>query len=321
MRCNGNKGFTLVELIAVIAIVAIIVGMVVPTAINYVTNARQTADKQTLAVLNDAINRYKMEGGSLAALTAGKPYANLLTELQTPVSWNGLSHQFLRGGGPYEQAMTVAATGSGRSYKLTGINSYNEGSGTAIVSGGQVVSPNLVDEDFEQGGTPSGWVGSGTYDFDAGAGMNGSNHLSITDYTSSVTTPAYASHQAGSASFIFRPNHEPSGGDPFFSNGIVTAVYRSDTKFQINVIDSGNGGVGTNLFAAGVNYYIWIDYDSRSGGVCNMYVSTTSTKPGTPEATYAYASGNTTTSVALLGGSYWQDKVYHYDDLVITAGE
>jgi len=90
-----------------------------------------------LTVLNDAINRYKMQGGELAALTAGKPFANLLTKLQTPVTWNGLTHQFLKDNDDFPNALTIDALGSRSTYRLTRFNDYNEGGGGNIVSGGE----------------------------------------------------------------------------------------------------------------------------------------------------------------------------------------
>lgn len=49
----GNKGFSLVELIVVIAIMAILVGLLAPTLIKYVTNATNSKD----AANKDEVNR------------------------------------------------------------------------------------------------------------------------------------------------------------------------------------------------------------------------------------------------------------------------
>jgi len=125
------KAFTLVELLATIAILAALVAVSLPFIANYVSTARARADEQTLLILNDAINRYKMGGGSLTALTAGKPLPNLLSALQAPVSWNGVTHQFLRSGENIPSATTIEATGSGAAYRLTAFNSFNQGGGSA----------------------------------------------------------------------------------------------------------------------------------------------------------------------------------------------
>ena len=45
---NDNKGFSLIELIVVIAIMAILVGVMAPNVIKYVERSRESADKQLL---------------------------------------------------------------------------------------------------------------------------------------------------------------------------------------------------------------------------------------------------------------------------------
>ena len=44
----GNKGFSLVELIVVIAIMAVLVGVLAPTLIRNVEKSRESTDLQTL---------------------------------------------------------------------------------------------------------------------------------------------------------------------------------------------------------------------------------------------------------------------------------
>ncbi len=51
----NNKGFSLVELIIVIAIMAILVGVLAPQFIKYVERSRQAADMQTIQELRTAI--------------------------------------------------------------------------------------------------------------------------------------------------------------------------------------------------------------------------------------------------------------------------
>ena len=51
----GNKGFSLVELIIVIAIMAILVGVMAPQLLKYVERTRESADKQVADTVRTAI--------------------------------------------------------------------------------------------------------------------------------------------------------------------------------------------------------------------------------------------------------------------------
>ena len=54
MKKTNNKGFSLVELIVVIAIMAVLVGVVAPTFLRYVEDARRAKDIQAAAALQTA---------------------------------------------------------------------------------------------------------------------------------------------------------------------------------------------------------------------------------------------------------------------------
>jgi len=126
----------MVELIAAIAIVAILVAVMVPAIGNFVETSRRTADRQTLAVLNDALNRYKMQGGDISALTSGASVGNVLSALQAPVSWAGVTHQFLKAGTTYTAA-SISSAGEGAQYRFSRYGTYADGTviGNSILPG------------------------------------------------------------------------------------------------------------------------------------------------------------------------------------------
>ena len=52
---NDNKGFSLIELIVVIAIMAILVGVMAPNVLKYVESSRESADKQIADTVRTAV--------------------------------------------------------------------------------------------------------------------------------------------------------------------------------------------------------------------------------------------------------------------------
>ncbi len=58
---QNNKGFSLVELIIVIAIMAILVGVLAPQFIKYIESSRQSTDIQNASSIRSAIEAYVAE--------------------------------------------------------------------------------------------------------------------------------------------------------------------------------------------------------------------------------------------------------------------
>lgn len=73
---GSRSGFTLVELLIVLVILAILVGAVAPTAFHSVDKAREVVLKENLHVLRKAIDDYYADQGrypaELSALVAGR---------------------------------------------------------------------------------------------------------------------------------------------------------------------------------------------------------------------------------------------------------
>lgn len=66
---KNNKGFTLVELVIVIAILAILVGLLAPQYTKYVEKSRQTADIDNMEEMVKAVQVYAVENGANNKLT------------------------------------------------------------------------------------------------------------------------------------------------------------------------------------------------------------------------------------------------------------
>jgi general secretion pathway protein G len=68
MKTTGNKsgkhaGFTLVELMVVLAVIALLVSIVAPRAIGGVTRAEEAVLKQDLALMRDALDKHYSDAG------------------------------------------------------------------------------------------------------------------------------------------------------------------------------------------------------------------------------------------------------------------
>ena len=90
----GNKGFSLVELIVVIAIMAVLVGVLAPTLIRNVEKSRESTDIQNLdsirtsvttALSNESVSKYLPTGDAVTVIKYGTTLGtgNLNTALET----------------------------------------------------------------------------------------------------------------------------------------------------------------------------------------------------------------------------------------------
>jgi len=89
-----NKGFTLIEMIVVVAIIAILVSIAVPQALNQINKAKVSADLANARNIAMAIQQYVADGGNLpqqGIWTSVKDDSNLV---------NNVIQKYLSGGIP-----------------------------------------------------------------------------------------------------------------------------------------------------------------------------------------------------------------------------
>ncbi len=115
---NKQSGFTLIEVVAVAALLGILVTMVMPSLDGANTKVKNAKLRNDLAAVDQAIQLYKMENGSVPANLAA---------LQT---------EYISGASEFTDAkgeeLTYTANDTDGTYTLTGKNA----SGEVVTSGG-----------------------------------------------------------------------------------------------------------------------------------------------------------------------------------------
>lgn len=74
MICMKVRGFTLIELMIVLAVLGLLLGICVPRYFHNVDKAKESALRQDLATMRDAIDKYGSDNGQ---------YPNALSDIET----------------------------------------------------------------------------------------------------------------------------------------------------------------------------------------------------------------------------------------------
>jgi len=280
MSRRSTTAFTLVELLGVIAIIAVLTTAAVFFTISYVQYAQQNADKQTLVVLNDALTRYKTEGGGTSAFTAGAPIGHIISKLQTAITWAGMGHQVLRSGMTYP-ARSLWAAGNGAQYHFYQYNSYasetpSSSTPTSTYPYGQGIG--YMANDGSTSYAVQIWLGGG-----AGAFAVETNAGQITTYSNGATTAINGS----CANITFWACNSTSDST-LSSSGYITQVLCRG----IHGANSGPNNL-TALMVKGLTALAILD--CRGNLLSSLDVSNMTA------LNYIYASGNQLTSLNLNG--------------------
>ena len=151
---KDDKGFSLVELIIVVEIVAILVGLLAPQYIKYVEKSRKSADASNLSEMVNAVQIYAADSESnLAAgtytITIGTNGTTVDTALDTVISSTApdyktiklKSNKWLAEGKTNENATSISAEivvdnngGTKVTYKPTAVEEFVKGNGTTATT-------------------------------------------------------------------------------------------------------------------------------------------------------------------------------------------
>ena len=133
MKKMNNKGFSLVELIIVIAIMAILVGVLAPQFIKYVEQSRESSDLQSIEEVKTAIDTVVADYGCTSSATVSTSGRNISYTLPADATVSDLSGYGVGTSGAIgtKTAMTDGITWTYQSFKW----SCNKAVSTAINTG------------------------------------------------------------------------------------------------------------------------------------------------------------------------------------------
>jgi general secretion pathway protein G len=86
-RPLGNAGFTLLEILVVIAILGLLIGLVAPAALRQLSGARSSVAKQSIERISSILDLYKLDVGSYPSGEQG--LAALVQKPSGSENWNG----------------------------------------------------------------------------------------------------------------------------------------------------------------------------------------------------------------------------------------
>jgi len=87
LQAAGSAGFTLLEVLVVIAIIGLLVGLVAPAALRQLGGARVSVAKQAIERLSTVLDMYKLDVGTYPATSDG--LAALVDKPPDAANWNG----------------------------------------------------------------------------------------------------------------------------------------------------------------------------------------------------------------------------------------
>ena len=133
----GNKGFSLVELIVVIAIMAVLVGVLAPTLIRNVEKSRESSDLQTLdsirgsvttalsvETVNDEFQKTTTFPHTVTLANVKTATTGLNGKLKDELSEDGVLHASLKSKDCTGKDITISITSDGKvSVSVVGVDS------------------------------------------------------------------------------------------------------------------------------------------------------------------------------------------------------
>ena len=132
-RNNGEQGFTLVEMLVVITIIGLIMGLIGPRVLNYLSESKVKAAKIQLQSFASALDLFYLDAGRFPSTSEG--LAALVKQTPGVSAWNG---PYLRGGNvpndPLSHGYVYRSPGEHGPYDILSYGSDGQEGGSGVAA-------------------------------------------------------------------------------------------------------------------------------------------------------------------------------------------
>jgi general secretion pathway protein G len=125
----GSSGFTLIEMLVVLVIIGLIMGLVGPRVLTYLSDARVKATKLQIEAFGSALDLYYLDNGRYPSTSEG--LQALARKPSSAESWNG---PYIKGGAvpadPWKNDYIYRSPGDDAPYEIMSLGSDGREGGT-----------------------------------------------------------------------------------------------------------------------------------------------------------------------------------------------
>jgi general secretion pathway protein G len=130
---QGERGFTLVEMLVVITIIGLIMGLIGPRVLNYLSESKVKAAKIQMQSFSSALDLFNLDTGRYPSTAEG--LAALVRRTPGVEAWNG---PYLRGGNvpndPWNHPYIYRAPGEHGAYDIKSLGSDGQEGGSGVAA-------------------------------------------------------------------------------------------------------------------------------------------------------------------------------------------